>query len=146
MAVDPSGPVTALVGAEEHVLKRIIVRRASWVKHYREIPSREKRSYLRRFPQRYRKLLQYLAVSRLCFTIDCIDHVLRDIQPELLVLDDKLARELAANTRVLLESNAARQRHLRLLITLADNLANYARTQIRENPSKALTRLRELEK
>jgi len=45
-----------------------------------------------------------------------------------------------------LESSARRQKHLRLLITLADNLANYARTQLHENPSKALEKLKELEK
>ena len=127
MAIDPSGPVTALVGAEEHVLKRDVVRRASWAKHYREIPSREKRSYMKRFPARYRRLLQYLTVSRVCFTIDCIDRVLRTLNPELVVLDDKLARELVVEVRVLLESAAKSSRHLHLLATLADNLANYAR-------------------
>ena len=101
---------------------------------------------MKRFPERYRKLLQYLTVSRVCFTIGCIDRVLKALNPELVVLDDKLAEELAVNTRVLLESSAKARRHLHLLITLADNLANYARLQLHENSSKALTRLRELER
>ena len=146
VAIDPSRPVIALVGAEEHVLKRVVARRASWARHYREIPSREKRSYMKRFPERYRRLLQYLTVSRVCFTIDCVDRALRALNPELVILDDKLARELVVNTRVLLESSARSKGHLYLLVILADNLANYARTQLHENPSKAIARLRELEK
>jgi len=138
--------VIALVGVEEHVLKRVIARRASWARHYREIPSREKRSYIKRFPTRYRRLLQHLTVSRVCFTIDCVDRVLRALNPELVVLDDKLAQKLVVGTEVVLESSARARKHLHILITLADNLANYARTQLHENPSKAMERLRELEK
>ena len=134
------------MGIEEHVLKRVVVGLAGWVRHYREIPSWRKRSYLKRFPQRYLKLLPYLTVSKVCFTVDCAAETLRIVRPELVVVDDKLAQELIVDTRIVLESSAVREKHLHTLIMLADNLANYARTLLRENPAKALEKLRRLEK
>ena len=90
--------------------------------------------------------LQNLSVLRVCLNHRLHSSRTQAVDPELVVLDDKLAQELADNTKVILESSARRQKHLRLLITLADSLANYARTQLHENPSKALEKLKELEK
>jgi len=127
-------------------LKSVIVGLAGWARHYREIPSRRKRGYLRRFPERYRKLLPYLTVSRVCFTGDCITRALREVSPELVILDDKLARKLSPAASIVLESRAVKEKHLRVLVTLAGNLANYARTLLKESPGRALERIRALEK
>ncbi len=139
--------VIAIVAAEEHVLKNIIVGLTSWAKHYREIPSPRKKSYLQRFPHRYRKILPYLAVSRICFTIGHAAMILKEVKPQAIIVDDKLTTKLKLSAPVIPESKAVRNKHLRALITLADNLANYARTILSENPTtKALRKLRTLEK
>jgi hypothetical protein len=63
-----------------------------------------------------------------------------------MVAVDSSGPELVVNAEAVLESSAKTRKHLHTFITLADNLANYARTQLRENPVKAMERLRELEK
>jgi hypothetical protein len=147
VAADTSGArVVAIVGAWEHVLKSVITGMAGWAKHYREIPSKRKRGYLRRFPQRYRKLLPYLAVSRVCLTVECVAHLLGGLNIEKLIVDDKLLPKLNPGANTLPESSAVRSRHYRVLVTLADNLANYARVMLEEDPAKAWQAIKGLEK
>ncbi len=147
VAVDASGAkVYAVVGVEEHVLKSVIVGLAGWARHFREIPSRRKTGYLRRFPDRYKRLLPHLAVSRICLTLDCITRILQGLDVEKAVVDDKLLQRLSLGIEAIPESIAVRSRHYRILVTLADNLANYARILLERNPDRALQAVKALEK
>lgn len=141
----------ALVGAEEHVLKSVIVGLANWAKHFRRIPSYEKQNYLRRFPERYRKILPYLSLSKVCLSIHCIFDILDKVRSELefIIVDDRLARELKRlNVDMRLESQVLKvKKHLCVLKTLADNLANYARILLIEKGwVEAMKKIEELEK
>ena len=127
-------------------MKSVIAGMAGWAKHFREIPSGRKRGYLRRFPQRYQKLLPYLAVSRICLTLECVASLLRGLNIEKAVIDDKLIPRLDVPASVLPESKATRNTHYRILVTLADNLANYARVMLGETPTKAVQAIKQLEK
>ncbi len=147
IAVDVSGvKIIAVVGTWEHVLKSVLPSLASWARHYREIPSERKRGYLRRFPVRYQKLLPYLAVSRVCLTLDCVTRLTRNLGIEKAIIDDSLIPRLSLSIDAIPESRAVKSKHYRILITLADNLANYARVVMKKNPAKALQVIRRLEK
>ena len=121
---------------------------AGWAKHYREIPSRRKKGYLRRFPDRFLKIRDYLEIVRVSTSIErCLD-LLRSINPVLVLVDDKLVdlvKEALPSATVVAESRV-QHRHHRLLITLADNLANYFRVTLKEDPRRFREDLERFEK
>jgi hypothetical protein len=138
-----------VVGAEEHVLKNpSLLYHAGWAKHYREIPSKRKKGYMRRFPDRFSKTRNYLRIVRVFTSIErCLD-LLGSINPVLVLVDDKLVdrvREALPSATVVAESRV-QHRHHRLLITLADNLANYFRIILREDPGRLRENLKRFEK
>ncbi len=92
VAIDRSengGKVIVVIGASEHVLKREVVRRASWVKHFRRIPSAEKKAYMRRFPSRFDKIRRYLSIIRIFRSIDKVNKLINALSPGLVIVDDK---------------------------------------------------------
>ena len=127
-------------------MKSVVAGMAGWARHYRELPSERKRGYLRRFPKRYQKLLPYLAVSRVCLTLECVTRLLESLDTEKVIVDDSLLPKLGISANTLPESSAVRSKHYRVLVTLADNLANYARVILEENPTKAHQAIKQLEK
>ncbi len=68
VAIDLSedGPrVIALVCSREHILMpRSLLYATSWLRHYREVPSRLKKSYLRRFNKHYPRITEYTLLAR----------------------------------------------------------------------------------
>jgi len=146
--VDESNGVYGLIAVKEGYL-RAVVKRLSWVKHYREVRKNKER-YLKAFPHRFLKVKQILVYSRIYFRIGDLMRFLNAIKNEIeiLVLDDKLYGKIIDKidwAGLILESrNPAKYRRLMLL---ADNLANYARIQIfRHGKRKSIKKLKELEK
>jgi len=78
--------------------------------------------------------------------LDCAASLLASLDVEKAVVDDKLIPRLNILDNVVPESRATRSTHYRILVTLADNLANYARVMLEENPAKAVQAIKQLEK
>ena len=94
------GPrVVALVGAREHILKsQHFTTIASTLRHYREIPSSRKKTYLKAFAKRYAKLYNHLEIARISVyslkAMGKINQLLSRIKPALPTIDDELYSEL----------------------------------------------------
>ncbi len=147
LAVDVSkddGMVIAVVGASEHVLKNEIVRRASWVKHFRKIPSTEKRAYMRRFPTRFFKIYRYLSIVRVFNDVERATLFINSLSPGLLIVDDKIFDKINYKNKIY--ENAPKPRYLEILCLLADNVANYFRIAMKKSLRKYLEELRKFEK
>ena len=134
IAIDVSDNVIAVVGAEEYILKSGSLAGLGWVKHFREVPSRRKRAYLRAFPRRYSKVLNYLKVSRITKDITEIDKLLCSLRPKLAIIDDRIFNRVKYEHKV--KESAVKASHLKKLILLADNLANYFRIILKERPKE----------
>ncbi len=67
---------------------------AATLKHYREVHSMRKRSYIKAFPRRYLKLYKYMEVVKVyTYTpknIKEINELLQELMPTLVIVDDKL--------------------------------------------------------
>lgn len=141
--------VIAVVGVEEHVLKSSsFLYLTSWAKHYREIPSHRKNSYMKRFPARFSKILPLLSLVRIYLTVDDVKQVLQTRKPVLVLIDDKLVKHVEntlTNILIIPEKNI-KYKHHEVLITLADNLANYFRVLLNTNPRKLRKELEKFEK
>lgn len=147
VAVDRSSDgvtVIAVVGAEEHVLKSRDFGGLGWLKHFREIPSRRKRAYFRAFPRRFSKVLRLLSLCRVLTRVDDLNKLLDEACPTLVIVDDSLYRRVWHGAKV--PESKAKSRHLRTLILLADNLANYFRILLQENSKKYAEELRKIMK
>jgi len=141
--------VIVLIGAKEHVLKTpSFAKRASGLKHFREIGSDRKRTYLKAFPKRFDKLKQHLEIVKVLRyseeSIRYIDDYLHRVQPSLVIVDDHLYH-LISYPNKLLEGNIRRE-ELRRLLVIADNLANYFRLILKNDPKKFREELRRFEK
>ena len=140
VAIDVSDNVIAVVGAEEHVLKSGPLAGPGWVKHFREVPSRRKCAYLRALPRRYSKILNYLRVSRITRDITDVDRLLHSLRPKLAIIDDRIFNEVRYEHKV--KESTVKASHLKKLILLADNLANYFRIILKERPKEFNDELR----
>ena len=121
---------------------------ASTLKHYREVPSNRKRSYIRAFPKRYTKLYNYIEVARV-FTktysaIYAINNLLTTLEPALVIVDDKIYEAINYPNKI--RESQAKRRHETYLKRVTDNLANYFRILLKENPKKLREELRRFEK
>lgn len=141
VAVDVSrdgAKVIAVVGVEEHVLKsRWFQRLVSWAKHYRRIGSNKKHGYMDKFPRKYVKVLKHLVLSRIYLSTESVGEDLRSRNIAVVLIDDKLvnAIELPEQVLVITEGNIKYTYHKQLM-ALADNLANYFRILLKNNPKK----------
>ncbi len=144
------GPrIIALVGAREHILKsQRFTTIASTLKHFRKVSSSRKKTYLKAFTRRYARLYNYLEIARvLTYSVEAmnkINQLLSKIKPALSIVDDKLYSEV--NYPVKLRESKVRKRHLENLVTITDNLANYFRVLLKDNPKKFREELRRFEK
>ena len=94
------------------------------------------------------KLYKYLEIARISVyslkAIGKINQLLSKIKPALSIVDDKLYSEV--NYPIKLRESRVRKRHHENLVTIADNLANYFRILLKENPKKFREELRRFEK
>ncbi len=138
-----------MVGAREHVLKSCeFARKASGLKHFREIGSDRKRMYLKALPRRFNKLKPFLELAKVFRysegTIEFIDGYLRRVRPALVIVDDHLYPVLGYSRK--LKEGSVRRDDLKKLVVIADNLANYFRILLRNDPKKFREELRKFEK
>ena|GEM_PF-1023729 len=154
VAIDLSedgGRVIALVGAREHVLKRGgFSAIAATLKHYREVHSKRKHSYIKAFPRRYLRLYKHIDVARIyVYTPEALKEIntlLRKLKPALVIVDDKLYDQVNYLEKRKRREGRAKRKHEEYLKKLADNLANYFRLLLRENPRKFNEELKKFEK
>ena len=145
LAVDVSNGIIAVVGAEDHILKSGFLAGIKWLKHFRRVPSRRKHTYLRAFPRRYAKVLNYLKVSRVIINnINELNELILTLRPELVVVDDNIFNKVSYESKI--KESGVKARHLRTLTLLADNLANYFRVVLKERPKKFNDELRKFMK
>jgi len=148
LAIDLSedGPrVIALIGAEEHVLKTASFLRATrWVRHFREIGSDRKRAYLSLIPKRLEKVKPFLEIIKIHRDVDTIQVVVKELKPILVIVDDKLYSKIQYFRKV--KESRVKERHRKKLILIADNLANYFRMLLKNNPKKFKEELKRFEK
>jgi len=137
--------VIALVGGREHVLKsRVFSTLCIGLKHYRRVPSWRKARYMRFFERRFLRLRGFIDVARVVLDPNKVSRILRDVKPGLVVADNKLLRVVTYEPKI--PENTPKPRYLENLMTIADNLANYFRLVLRNNPKRFKEELRRFEK
>ena len=150
IAIDLSedGPrVIALVGARDHVLKsRSFLYHVAWVKHFREVPSPRKSSYMKRFPRRFLRVRRYLDIVRIVRSVEALLSAISMHRPRLILVDNKLLQYVQTDVATVIPENRVVYRHHRALIMLADNIANYFRVLLKSDPRRFLEELRKFEK
>ncbi len=136
VAIDLSedGPrVIALVCSREHILMpRSLLYATSWLRHYREVPSRLKKSYLRRFSKHNPRIAEYMLLARVYRGAP--QAITERLSPSVLLVDDKLTRYFRHIDIVIVQEKNIRYTHHKRLMLIADNLANYFRVLLRDNP------------
>ncbi|RLI01471.1 hypothetical protein DRO31_06415 [Candidatus Bathyarchaeota archaeon] len=118
----------------------------SWLEHFRRIPPRRKNNYLRKFSKRFPRISQYLEHVKISTNTDKLVGFIKTIHPAIIIVDDKLASlTQSTGTPIVLERNIRYRHHERLML-IADNLANYFRVLLRNNPRKFREELNRIEK
>lgn len=148
IAIDLSedGPrVIALVGARESILKtRVVGNLCSGLEHYRRVPSWRKARYLKFFEKRYMRLKVFLDIARIVFFPSEAERILFTARPGLAIVDNKLMNTITYEPKI--PESAPKPRYLDNLVTIADNLANYFRILLKNDPRRFRDTLRRFEK
>ena len=139
----------AIVCAKEYILKsQRFATIVSSLKHYRKVPSTRKKTYLKTFIRKYAKLYNYLEVIRILpynlGAMSNVDRLLSQVKPALIIIDDKLYNKV--NYPIKLKESRVRRKHIKNLVTVADNLANYFGILLKDNPEKFKEELKRFEK
>lgn len=123
-------------------------RTTSMLKHYREVGSDRKRSYIRAFPRRYFKIRCYLEIARVLTysptNIKRMNRMLYKLQPDPAIIDDKMYNSVTYPKKV--REGDVHKKHLKRLVLVADNLANYFRLVLENNPAMFREELGRFEK
>lgn len=140
------GPrVIALVGARANILKtRVFGNLCSGLKHYRRVPSWRKKRYLKFFERRYSRLKEFLSVARVALSLDEVNRIASSLDLGLAIVDDKLFNSIDVEPRI--RESDPKPRYVDNLFTVADNLANYFRILLKNNPKKLREELIRFEK
>lgn len=148
MDVSEDGPrVVALIVAREHDLKmREFLNNVSWLKHFRKIHPREKRSYLAKLPKRFLKVSRYLLYVKIFTNMEDLLNYTEQFKQALLLVDDKLLGLVGRRSATVVREGNIRYKHHKALMILADNLANYFRIVLKEKPRRFRNELKRFEK
>ena len=119
-------------------------RATTWVKHFREIGSLLVRAYLAALPRRFERVRDYIDVVRVCLDIKCVQEHIDSVNPLVVLVDDKLFTSIEHPRKV--RESRVKESHRKKLMMLADNLANYFRVLLKNNPRRFREELRRLEK
>ena len=148
IAIDLSedGPrVVAVVGARASILKtRVFGNLCSGLEHYRRVPSWRKKRYLKFFERRYSKLKEFLSIARVALSLDEVNRIASFLDPGLAIVDDKLFNSISVEPKI--RESDPKPRYMDNLFTIADNLANYFRILLKNNPKKFREELIRFEK
>jgi len=137
--------VIVIVGAREHIVRsRSFSKLLPRLRHVREVSSDRKSRYIKLTPRRIRRVRELLEVIRVCRDLTCVENILKLLKPSIILADDKLYIYLK-HYRKVKESNI-RESHRKKLMLLADNLANYFRMLLKEDPKRFEEELRRIEK
>lgn len=90
------------------------------------------------------KLKEVLALAKVTLSIDNAERILSFYSPAVIIVDDKLFRRLGHGTKI--RESAPKPRYMDDLMAIADNLANYFRLVLRNNPRLFQKELKRFEK
>jgi len=95
-------------------------------------------------------LLRHLEVVRVYIyssrILKEINKLLHELEPALVIVDDKLYRWIRYSKKHMRREGEAKRRYEEYLKKLTDNLANYFRILLKENPGKFDEELKKFEK
>ena len=137
--------VIALVGSRESILKsRTFSTLCIGLEHYRRVPSWRKARYMRFFEKRFLRLREFIDAARVVPSPSEVDRVLQIVRPGLVVVDNKLLRLVTYEPKI--PESSPKPKYLENLMTIADNLANYFRLLLKNDPKRFKKELRRFEK
>ncbi len=142
---EDSPRVIAVVGARASVIKtRVFGNLCSGLEHYRRVPSWRKKRYLRFFERRYSRPKEFLSVARVTLSLDEVNRIVSSLDLGLAIVDDKLFNSISIEPKI--RESDPKPKYMDNLFTIADNLANYFRILLKNNPKKFREELRRFEK
>ena len=136
-----------MVGAREHIVKsRRFGRMCTGLKHFRRVGSDRRFRYLNTFEKKYAKLKELLDVARIFLSVRELLYFTNRIalSTALAIIDDKLYEVVEIEPKI--REGSPKPRYMKNLITIANNLANYFRILLKNNPKKFREKLRRFEK
>ncbi len=137
--------IISLVGAEEHILKSSnFIKNAKNFKHFRELGSDRKKQYMRLFPRRLERIQYMLEVIRIYTSINSLQNNIDKLNPIVVIIDDKLYPHIRHPRKI--KESRVREKHRKALTIIADNLANYFRMLLNNNPRKYNEELNRIKK
>jgi len=116
------------------------------MKHFREVSSRMKAGYLRRFVKHYPRMSQLLTYVRIIRDVDYLADLVRQMKPSLVLVDNKLAKYVNNLGVYLVSEDNIKYMYHRRLMLIADNLANYFRILLKTDPRNFEEEVRRFEK
>lgn len=104
------------------------------MKHVADLPRLERALYLRKFPERFSKLKEFLEYVRWFNNLDSYSNLVERLRPAVLIVDPKLYTYINYPRKI--PEDRVSRRHERVLALLADNVAYYAywATEVRKKP------------
>ncbi|RLE95325.1 MAG: hypothetical protein DRN04_00335 [Thermoprotei archaeon] len=128
----PGGTVFAVIVVEEGSYRKLRSIISSWIKHYKDLPSRRRRKYLLVFERKFNKIKDMLYCYG-CFTR--FDSVLRIIdlfagKSKLIIVDDKFYTLIKSKYGGKVVAEGKAKPYYSAFILLADNLANLVRIKL----------------
>ena len=101
---------------------------------------------MRRFSKHYPRIASFLEVIRVAREVARLLPLLQRLHLQVILVDDKLVKHFGEVEALLVPEKNIRYRHRRRLMLVADNLANYFRILLREDPKRFRDELRRFEK
>ena len=142
---EDSPRVIAVVGARASVIKtRVFGNLCSGLEHYRRVSSWRKTRYLRFFERRYSRLKEFLYVARVTLSLNEANRIAKSLNPGLVIIDNKLFNSIDVEPKI--RESDPKPRYMDNLFAIADNLANYFRILLKNDPKKLREELRRFEK
>ena len=102
-------------------------------------------SYLRKFVKHYSGISQFLTHVKILKETSHLPNFVKQVKPSLLLVDSKLVKYVEDLGIYIVPENSIRYRHHERLMLLADNLANYFRILLKNDPKRFREELRRLE-
>ncbi len=124
--------------------RRVFGRLCTGLKHFRRVASRRKSSYLRFFERRYMKLRDLISIARVVLSVDEVNSIVRGIRVGLAIVDDSIFDRVEVEPKI--RESEPKPKYMDNLMTIADNLANYFRILLRDNPRSFREELRRFRK
>ena len=91
-------------------------------------------------------MASFLEVARVTIEATRLVSLLQRLHLQVILVGDKLAERFGQVEALLILEKSIRYKHHRRLMLIADNLANYFRILLRENPKRFRDELRRFEK